>query len=47
MVYLRGYSDNWKVFIIQDADRMNRSTQNAFLKTLEEPPEKTILILYY
>ena len=45
MVYLRGYSDNWKVFIIQDADRMNRSTQNAFLKTLEEPPEKTILIL--
>lgn len=44
-VYLRSYGDNWKIFIIQDADRMNGSTQNAFLKTLEEPPEKTILIL--
>jgi len=45
MVYLRGYSDNWKVFIIQDADRMNIQAQNAFLKTLEEPPEKTVMIL--
>ena len=45
MVYLGSYRDNWKVFIIQDADRMTISAQNAFLKTLEEPPEKTILIL--
>ena len=45
MVHLGSYSDNWKIFIIQDADRMNTNTQNAFLKTLEEPPEKTILIL--
>lgn len=45
MVYLRSYSDNWKVFIIEDADRLNVSAQNAFLKTLEEPPEKTVLIL--
>jgi len=45
MVYLGSYSDNWKVFIIQDADRMNPNVQNAFLKTLEEPPERTILIL--
>jgi DNA polymerase III delta' subunit len=45
MVYLGSYSDNWKVFVIQDADRMNPNVQNAFLKTLEEPPEKTILIL--
>lgn len=45
LVYLRSYGDNWKVFIIKEADRLNISAQNAFLKTLEEPPEKTIMIL--
>ncbi|MEA1929070.1 MAG: DNA polymerase III subunit delta' [Candidatus Auribacterota bacterium] len=45
MVSLSGQRGNWKVFIIQDADRMNINAQNAFLKTLEEPPDKTILIL--
>ena len=45
IVFLGSYSDNWKVFIIEDADRINIKAQNAFLKTLEEPPEKTILIL--
>ena len=45
MVYLQARRDNWKVFVIKEADRMNINAQNAFLKTLEEPPEKTILIL--
>ncbi len=45
LVYLKTQRDNWKVFIIDDADRMNTNTQNAFLKTLEEPPERTVLIL--
>ncbi len=35
----------WKIGIIQDAETMNESSQNAFLKTLEEPPEKTLFIL--
>jgi len=35
----------YKIFIIEDAHNMNVNTQNAFLKTLEEPPENTILIL--
>ncbi len=35
----------WKIGIIQDADTMNDSAQNAFLKTLEEPPEKCLFIL--
>lgn len=34
-----------KVGIIFDADRMNEESQNALLKTLEEPPAETLLIL--
>jgi DNA polymerase-3 subunit delta' len=34
-----------KVLRIVDADRMNESTANAFLKGLEEPPERTVWIL--
>ena len=34
-----------KVFIIDEADIMNASGQNALLKTLEEPPAGTVLIL--
>ena len=33
------------VFIIDPAERMNRNSQNAILKTLEEPTSKTVLIL--
>ena len=35
----------WRVVIINDADTMNRSSQNAILKILEEPPDNTLLIL--
>lgn len=34
-----------KVAIIYEADRMNNATANAFLKTLEEPPRDTTLLL--
>ncbi|WP_373651742.1 MULTISPECIES: DNA polymerase III subunit delta' [unclassified Schlesneria] len=34
-----------KVAIVDDADTMNDASANAFLKTLEEPPERAILIL--
>lgn len=34
-----------KVFIIEEADRMNPAAQNALLKTLEEPGEATMFIL--
>lgn len=34
-----------KVFIIREADKITPAAQNALLKTLEEPPETTILIL--
>ncbi len=34
-----------KVFCIDEAERMSQSAQNALLKTLEEPPPATYLIL--
>ncbi len=34
-----------KVFIIEEAERLNAPAQNAMLKTLEEPPATTFIIL--
>ncbi|MBI4246213.1 MAG: hypothetical protein HY728_07435 [Candidatus Rokubacteria bacterium] len=34
-----------KVFIVDDAERMTGEAPQAFLKTLEEPPARTVLIL--
>ena len=34
-----------KVGVITEADRMNDQAANAFLKTLEEPPNNTLLLL--
>ena len=36
---------NKKIGIIFDCDRMNPQSQNAFLKTLEEPPRDSLFIL--
>jgi DNA polymerase III gamma/tau subunit len=35
----------WKVFILHDAERMTGDSPQAFLKTLEEPPPRTVIIL--
>jgi DNA polymerase-3 subunit delta' len=35
----------WRVVIIDAADDMNRSTANALLKSLEEPPQGTLFLL--
>lgn len=34
-----------KFAVILDADRMTEQAQNAFLKTLEEPPDRTLILL--
>jgi DNA polymerase-3 subunit delta' len=34
-----------KVFVVEQADYMEPPAQNAILKTLEEPPERTLVIL--
>jgi DNA polymerase-3 subunit delta' len=44
-LYKRSERGGNKVGIIIDADRMNASASNAFLKTLEEPPPNTHLFL--
>jgi len=38
-------ADKWKVGVIIDADRMQAAASNAFLKTLEEPPNGCLLLL--
>jgi len=35
----------WKIFIVRDAEAMLGNAQNAILKTLEEPPPGTLVIL--
>ncbi len=35
----------WKVFIVDEAEKMTASTPQALLKTLEEPPARTVIIL--
>jgi DNA polymerase-3 subunit delta' len=42
---LKSYMGGRKIALILEAEAMNRATANAFLKTLEEPPSKTIIIL--
>lgn len=35
----------WRVCIVDSMDEMNRNSENAILKSLEEPPKDTVLIL--
>jgi len=35
----------WRIVIIDTMDEMNRNAENAILKSLEEPPEKTMFFL--
>ena len=44
-VSIRPFAYSHKVYIIHDASKMTVQAQNALLKTLEEPPEYTVLIL--
>ncbi|HLS04261.1 MAG TPA: DNA polymerase III subunit delta' [Actinomycetales bacterium] len=36
---------NWRIIIIEDADRMPERTSNVLLKSIEEPPARTVWIL--
>ncbi len=37
--------DSWRVVIIDEAERMSQEAANAFLKLLEEPPQRTVFFL--
>ncbi len=41
----RPFDSKYKVYIIDDAEKMNPQAQNALLKTIEEPPDYAILLL--
>ncbi len=44
-VYMAPFASENKAFIIDDAERMLPTSANALLKTLEEPPKNTLIIL--
>ncbi|MBN1494102.1 MAG: DNA polymerase III subunit [Candidatus Omnitrophica bacterium] len=44
-LHFKPYEGTYKILIIRDAERMTTEAQNAFLKTLEEPPAHSIIIL--
>jgi len=44
-VVLTSSKNQHKVIIIEEAEKMNTSSANALLKTLEEPPQKVLIIL--
>jgi len=44
-IILKPVKSNRRVFIINNADKMNESAQNALLKILEEPPAYATIIL--
>lgn len=44
-LHLAAPAGKTKIGVIVEADRMPREAANAFLKTLEEPPAKTVLLL--
>ena len=44
-LHMRASNGRRKVVIISDADRLQPQAANAFLKTLEEPPKDSLLLL--
>ncbi|MBI2970510.1 MAG: DNA polymerase III subunit delta' [Gammaproteobacteria bacterium] len=45
LIHLKSQYEQYKVALIEPADAMNRSAANSLLKTLEEPPPDSLLIL--
>ena len=39
------FAGGWKAGVVVGVDRMNEASANTFLKTLEEPPERTLFLL--
>jgi DNA polymerase-3 subunit delta' len=44
-ICVKPYSSNYKIYIINEADKLTVQAQNALLKTLEEPPAYAVIIL--
>jgi len=44
-VGIKPYSSPYKIYIVDEAEKMTPQAQNALLKTIEEPPEYAVIIL--
>lgn len=44
-ILIKPYSSKYKIYIMEDADKMTEQAQNALLKTIEEPPEYAVIML--
>lgn len=44
-VLIKPYNGGKKVYILDEAEKMNDQAQNALLKTIEEPPEYAVFLL--
>ncbi len=44
-VQVKPYSSKYKVYIVEDAGKLTPAAQNAFLKTMEEPPDYAVILL--
>ena len=44
-VVIRPYSSRYKVYVIDEAEKMTEEAQNALLKTIEEPPSYAVIML--
>lgn len=42
---VKPYQSKWKIYIMNEAEKMTPQAQNALLKTLEEPPEYVVIML--
>lgn len=44
-IVLKPYNSKYKIYIVDEAEKMNAQAQNALLKTIEEPPAYAVIIL--
>ena len=44
-IVIKPYSSKYKIYIVDEAEKMNVQAQNALLKTIEEPPAYAIILL--
>jgi DNA polymerase-3 subunit delta' len=44
-IIIKPYSSKYKIYIIDEAEKMTPQAQNAILKTIEEPPAYAVMIL--